>query len=72
MMDVLFSSLVDFLDLENIFILNPKRDARRGKYGYRCIFVIFLSMFFHKRIIVIFLSKFGKIEDENLSCNIMA
>lgn len=38
MMDVLFSSLVEYLDLENaynIFILNPKRDARRGKYGYR-------------------------------------
>lgn len=38
MMDVLFTSLVEYLDLENaynIFILNPKRDARRGKYGYR-------------------------------------
>ncbi|KAL8223516.1 hypothetical protein R6Q57_018991 [Mikania cordata] len=38
MMDVLFTSLVEYLDLDNaynIFILNPKRDARRGKYGYR-------------------------------------
>ncbi|KAL4590094.1 hypothetical protein LXL04_003013 [Taraxacum kok-saghyz] len=38
MMDVVFTSLVEYLDLENaynIFILNPKRDAKRGKYGYR-------------------------------------
>ncbi|KAL7600951.1 hypothetical protein Lser_V15G23561 [Lactuca serriola] len=38
MMDVLFTSLVEYLDLENaynIFIMNPKRDAKRGKYGYR-------------------------------------
>lgn len=38
MMDVLFTSLVEYLDMENaynIFILNPKRDSRRGKYGYR-------------------------------------
>ncbi|KAF5787671.1 hypothetical protein HanRHA438_Chr10g0468481 [Helianthus annuus] len=38
MMDVLFTSLVEYLDLENaynIFVMNPKRDARRGKYGYR-------------------------------------
>ncbi|XP_076888687.1 uncharacterized protein LOC143539174 isoform X1 [Bidens hawaiensis] len=38
MMDILFTSLVEYLDLENaysIFILNPKKDAKRGKYGYR-------------------------------------
>ncbi|KAI7744575.1 hypothetical protein M8C21_015988, partial [Ambrosia artemisiifolia] len=38
MMDVLFTSLVEYLELENaynIFVMNPKRDARRGKYGYR-------------------------------------
>ncbi|CAK9171169.1 unnamed protein product, partial [Ilex paraguariensis] len=38
MMDVLFTSLVEYLQLEdayNICILNPKRDAKRAKYGYR-------------------------------------
>ncbi|XP_073277260.1 uncharacterized protein [Primulina huaijiensis] len=38
MMDGFFSSLVEYLQLENaynIFILNPKRDAGRAKYGYR-------------------------------------
>ncbi|XWS52343.1 hypothetical protein CRYUN_Cryun11dG0059800 [Craigia yunnanensis] len=38
MMDVLFTSLVEYLQLEdayNIFILNPRRDSRRAKYGYR-------------------------------------
>lgn len=38
MMSVLFSSLVEYLQLEdvyNIFILNPKRDARKAGYGYR-------------------------------------
>ncbi|KAA8522652.1 hypothetical protein F0562_009186 [Nyssa sinensis] len=38
LMDVLFTSLVDYLQLENsynIFILNPKRDVKRAKYGYR-------------------------------------
>ncbi|KAI4313424.1 hypothetical protein L6164_026408 [Bauhinia variegata] len=38
MIDVLFSSLVEYLQLENaynIFVLNPKRDAKRAKYGYR-------------------------------------
>ncbi|KZV37740.1 hypothetical protein F511_32058 [Dorcoceras hygrometricum] len=38
MMDGFFTSLVDYLQLENaynIFILNPKRDAGRVKYGYR-------------------------------------
>lgn len=38
MIDVLFTSLVEYLQLEdvyNIFILNPKRDAKRTKYGYR-------------------------------------
>ncbi|KAL3688199.1 hypothetical protein R1sor_014508 [Riccia sorocarpa] len=37
-MDYLFSSLVEYLQLENaynIFILNPKRDAERGTYAYR-------------------------------------
>lgn len=37
MMDVLFTSLVDYLQLEsayNIFILNPKHE-QRAKYGYR-------------------------------------
>ncbi|MBA0795294.1 hypothetical protein Gohar_006166, partial [Gossypium harknessii] len=39
MMDVLFTSLVEYLQLEdayNIFILNPRRDSRIAKYGYRC------------------------------------
>ncbi|KAK6126684.1 hypothetical protein DH2020_039579 [Rehmannia glutinosa] len=39
MMDVVFTSLVEYLQLEdayNIFILNPKSDAKRVKYGYRC------------------------------------
>lgn len=38
MISVVFSSLVDYLELEgayNIFILNPKHDAKRAKYGYR-------------------------------------
>ncbi|KAL9149872.1 hypothetical protein ABFS82_12G133500 [Erythranthe guttata] len=38
MMDVVVTSLVEYLQLEdayNIFILNPKRDAKRSKYGYR-------------------------------------
>ncbi|OAY59027.1 uncharacterized protein LOC110609379 isoform X2 [Manihot esculenta] len=38
LMDVLFSSLVEYLQLENaynIFILNPKFDLKRAKYGYR-------------------------------------
>ncbi|XVE79908.1 hypothetical protein DITRI_Ditri14bG0095100 [Diplodiscus trichospermus] len=38
MMDVLFTSLVEYLQLEdsyNIFILNPHRELRRAKYGYR-------------------------------------
>lgn len=38
MMDVLFTSLVEYLQLDNaynIFILNPKRDVKRAKYGYR-------------------------------------
>ncbi|XP_050223002.1 uncharacterized protein LOC126673079 [Mercurialis annua] len=37
-MDILFSSLVDYLQLENaynIFIMNPKHDFKRAKYGYR-------------------------------------
>ncbi|XP_062115255.1 uncharacterized protein LOC133829565 [Humulus lupulus] len=37
-MEVLFSSLIEFLRLEdtyNVFILNPKRDVKRPKYGYR-------------------------------------
>ncbi|XP_048330508.2 uncharacterized protein LOC107417673 isoform X1 [Ziziphus jujuba] len=38
MMDVLFTSLVEYLQLENaynVFILNPKHDVQRPKYGYR-------------------------------------
>ena len=38
MIDVLLASLVEYLQLEhayNIFILNPKRDAKRATYGYR-------------------------------------
>lgn len=38
LMDTIFSSLVEYLQLGsayNIFILNPKRDSRRTKYGYR-------------------------------------
>ncbi|KAG9131009.1 hypothetical protein Leryth_006720 [Lithospermum erythrorhizon] len=38
MMGALFSSLVEYLQLEdvyNIFILNPKRDAKKAGYGYR-------------------------------------
>ncbi|BFG13737.1 hypothetical protein CerSpe_000110 [Prunus speciosa] len=38
MMDVLFTSLVGYLELENaynVFILNPKHDSKRAKYGYR-------------------------------------
>ncbi|XAR50712.1 hypothetical protein NMG60_11005111 [Bertholletia excelsa] len=37
-MDVIFTSLVKYLKLENaynIFILNPKHDNKRAKYGYR-------------------------------------
>ncbi|KMZ70457.1 hypothetical protein ZOSMA_19G00390 [Zostera marina] len=37
-MSSLFTSLVDYLQLGsayNIFILNPKNDSERGKYGYR-------------------------------------
>uniref|UniRef100_A0A2P2MFE8 Uncharacterized protein LOC8262552 n=1 Tax=Rhizophora mucronata TaxID=61149 RepID=A0A2P2MFE8_RHIMU len=38
MMDVLFTSLVEYLQLENaynIFILNPKNNVKGAKYGYR-------------------------------------
>ncbi|KAJ8451269.1 hypothetical protein Cgig2_014041 [Carnegiea gigantea] len=38
MMEVLFNSVVEFLQTENaynIFILNPKRNANRTRYGYR-------------------------------------
>ncbi|KAK1549687.1 hypothetical protein Q3G72_006205 [Acer saccharum] len=38
MMDILFTSLVDYLQLENaynIFVLNPKLEVNRAKYGYR-------------------------------------
>ncbi|XP_047182457.1 uncharacterized protein LOC124848730 [Vigna umbellata] len=38
MLDGLLSSLVEYLQLDNaynIFILNPKRDERKSKYGYR-------------------------------------
>ncbi|MQM08909.1 hypothetical protein Taro_041765 [Colocasia esculenta] len=38
MMDYLFSSLVNYLQLEdayNIFIMNPRHDSKRTKYGYR-------------------------------------
>ncbi|XP_019174714.1 PREDICTED: uncharacterized protein LOC109170184 isoform X2 [Ipomoea nil] len=38
MMEVVFNSLVEYLQLEdayNIFILNPKRAEKRVKYGYR-------------------------------------
>ncbi|KAI9118725.1 hypothetical protein K1719_010170 [Acacia pycnantha] len=38
MMDTLLASLVEYLQLENaynVFILNPKRDINRPKYGYR-------------------------------------
>ncbi|CAL5360926.1 unnamed protein product [Camellia sinensis] len=38
MMDVIFTSLVEYLQLENaynIFIMNPKHDAKIAKYGYR-------------------------------------
>ncbi|RYR57724.1 hypothetical protein Ahy_A05g023431 isoform B [Arachis hypogaea] len=38
MIDGLFASLVEYLQLENaynIFILNPKRDGKTPKYGYR-------------------------------------
>lgn len=49
MMDVLFTSLVEYLQLENvynIFILNPKHDVKRHKYGYRCVFWCKLFDFF--------------------------
>lgn len=38
MMEVIFTSLVGYLQLENaynIFVLNPKLEAKRAKYGYR-------------------------------------
>lgn len=38
MIDYFFSSLVEYLQLENaynMFILNPKSDLKRAKYGYR-------------------------------------
>ncbi|KAL3625239.1 hypothetical protein CASFOL_030693 [Castilleja foliolosa] len=38
MMSVVFTSLVEYLQMEdayNIFILNPKNDTKRAKYGYR-------------------------------------
>ncbi|KAK3019714.1 hypothetical protein RJ639_003150 [Escallonia herrerae] len=38
MMEVLFTSLVEYLQLENtynIFVLNPKRGVNRARYGYR-------------------------------------
>ncbi|KAG8373893.1 hypothetical protein BUALT_Bualt11G0072600 [Buddleja alternifolia] len=38
MMDVIFTSLVEYLQLEdayNVFILNPKHGAKIAKYGYR-------------------------------------
>ncbi|KAH7572476.1 hypothetical protein JRO89_XS04G0262200 [Xanthoceras sorbifolium] len=38
LMEILFTSLVDYLQLENaynIFVLNPKHEVSRAKYGYR-------------------------------------
>ncbi|CAH8358765.1 unnamed protein product [Eruca vesicaria subsp. sativa] len=38
MMEFIFSSLVEYFhlgDAYNVFILNPKRDIRKGRYGYR-------------------------------------
>lgn len=38
LIDALLASLVEYLQLENaynVFILNPKRDIKRSKYGYR-------------------------------------
>ena len=43
-MGVLFTSLVEYLRVENaynIFILNPKRDIKGPKYGYRSVFLWF-------------------------------
>ncbi|KAL6508489.1 hypothetical protein OROHE_021622 [Orobanche hederae] len=43
MMGVIFTSLVEYLQLEdayNIFILNPKNDTKRTKYGYRSVIFI--------------------------------
>ena len=40
LMDVLFTSFVEYLQLENaynIFILNLKRDPKRARYGYRYV-----------------------------------
>lgn len=37
-MDYLFTSLIDYLELENaynIFILNPEHNDKRASYGYR-------------------------------------
>lgn len=38
MMEFIFSSLVEYFhlgDAYNVFVLNPKRDIRKGGYGYR-------------------------------------
>lgn len=38
MMEFIFSSLVEYFhlgDAYNVFVLNPKRDIKKGIYGYR-------------------------------------
>ncbi|CAI0553443.1 unnamed protein product [Linum tenue] len=47
MMDVIFTSLVEYLELDsayNIFVLNPKHDLKRAKYGYRCVLHVMLLL----------------------------
>lgn len=50
MMDILFTSLVEYLQLENaynVFILNPLRVPGRAKYGYRCMLANKLILFYY-------------------------
>lgn len=38
MMEYIFTSLVEYFHIEdayNVFILNPKHDIKKAKYGYR-------------------------------------
>lgn len=51
MMEFIFSSLVEYFhlgDAYNVFVLNPKRDIRKGGYGYR------LAPDYHRYYIILF------------------
>jgi len=53
MIDGLFASLVEYLQLENaynIFILNPKRAEKKTKYGYRLVFLLNVIIYYYYKL----------------------